>query len=85
VAAGGAPPACTAGEPLETFGQSYGWINEQPVLVAAGSTGSFTACGTRTVELNSSVPISCFNGAGVTPVTGSSTPSGGPGTGWRRS
>ena len=67
-AAGGPGPSCSPSEPLEAWGQSYGDSNTAPVLVAAGSTGTWTPRGGRTVEIASSEPKACFNGSVVTPV-----------------
>src|SRR5262245_31465358 len=62
VAAGGAPPACTANEPLEAWGQAYGTTPPYlPAPVAAGSSGTWEPKGTRTVEILSAVPFDCFH------------------------
>lgn len=50
------------------LGQSYGDTGIPPVLVAAGSTGSWTVRGGRTVELSSSEPAACWGDSVSTPV-----------------
>jgi hypothetical protein len=58
---GGAGPACATSDALETWGQAYGDSNVNPILVAAGTRGTWTARGGRTVEITSTVPKACFN------------------------
>jgi hypothetical protein len=68
VAAGGPAPSCAPGDVLEAWGQAYGDTNVNPILVAAGSAGTWDVRGTRTAEIASSEPTSCTGETTPTPV-----------------
>lgn len=65
---GGPGPACAPSDPVETWGQAYGDSNTAPVLVAAGTRGTWRPVGGRTVQIDSSVANACWNGTVEVPV-----------------